>query len=241
MIKALDQVTDCPVTVKIRTGIKDNKPNAHKLIPRLRDLGVNLVTLHGRSRQQRYTKLADWDYISSCADTLKTIDTTTTQMFGNGDILSHIEYYKHIQDLANIDGIMIGRGALIKPWIFTEIKERRIWDISSSERFDMLKKYANFGLEHWGSDTLGINTTRRFMCEQMSFLHRYIPAGILEVLPQKMNDRPLAYFGRNELETLMASTNASDWVKLTERILGPAPEDFKFTPKHKSNSYDTQG
>lgn len=53
---------------------------------------------------------------------------------------------------------MIGRGALIKPWIFQEIKEKTLLDPSSSERFDYLKKYVNYGLEHWGSDTKVICT-----------------------------------------------------------------------------------
>ena len=135
---------------------------------------------------------------------------------------------------------MIGRGALIKPWIFQEIKERRTIDISSSERFDLLKKFANYGLEYWGSDNVvsidvinfkGLDHTRRYLLEWLSFSCRYIPVGLLEVLPQKMNDRPPPFVGRDDLETLMASSSASDWIKLTERILGPTPDSFIFVPK----------
>jgi len=73
--------------------------------------------------------------------------------------------------------------------------------------------------------------------EWLSFLHRYIPVGLLEVLPQKINARPPPFFGRNDLETLMASTNCADWVKISEMLLGPVPANFHFLPKHKANSY----
>jgi len=57
------------------------------------------------------------------------------------------------------------------------------------------------------------------------------------VLPQKINERPPAYFGRNDLETLMASNQSTDWVKLSEMLLGPTPNKFDFLPKHRSNAY----
>eukprot|EP00937_MAST-01D_sp_MAST-1D-sp2_P005025 g5025.t1 len=132
---------------------------------------------------------------------------------------------------------MIGRGALIKPWLCTEIKERRDWDISSSERFDMLRDFVRFGLEHWGSDAHGVGVTRRYLLEWLSFLCRYVPAGLLERLPQRMNQKPPAYAGRDELETLMASSRCADWVRISEMLLGPVEEGFRFEPKHKSSSY----
>ncbi|XP_006002747.1 tRNA-dihydrouridine(47) synthase [NAD(P)(+)]-like isoform X2 [Latimeria chalumnae] len=230
IVKGMNSVLDVPLTVKLRTGVQERTNIAHKLIPDLRNWGVSLVTLHGRSREQRYTKLADWDYIDYCSKVAQPMS-----LFGNGDILSFEDANRAKQ--TGVSGIMIARGALIKPWLFTEIKERRHWDISSSERFDILKNFTNYGLEHWGSDTQGVEKTRKFLLEWLSFLCRYIPVGVLEHVPQKINERPPYYLGRNYLETLMASQNIVDWIKISEMLLGPVPQNFIFLPKHKANSY----
>ncbi|KAI9315389.1 hypothetical protein BX666DRAFT_1962279 [Dichotomocladium elegans] len=232
MLRGMRRMLDVPVTVKFRTGVKQNVLTNHKLIPIFEDLGISLGTIHGRSRQQRYQKLADWSYIREVKQLAKTMP-----IYGNGDVLSYEDYNKHKEE-TGVDGIMIGRGALIKPWLFDEIKTQRHWDISSRERFDILKRFCDYGLEHWGSDSQGVNTTRRFLLEWQSFLYRYIPVGLLEVLPQHINERAPPFVGRDELETLMASPRASDWIKLSERLLGPAPEDFVFVPKHKANSFE---
>ena len=88
-----------------------------------------------------------------------------------------------------------------------------------------------------------------------------MPIGLLEQLPGKINDRPPVYKGRDELglhslnsiwqliyilariptETLLSSPDSRDWVKISEMFLGPAPEAWAFLPKHKSNSYESQG
>ncbi|CAE6492764.1 unnamed protein product [Rhizoctonia solani] len=241
---------EVPLTIKVRTGIKDGRNTSHKLMPRLARWGVNAFTIHGRTRQQRYTKFADWDYIKECVETLRTStedeDLPTIPVFGGGDVYSAEQYWANVEQ-TGVDGIMVGRGALIKPWIFTEIAERREWDISSRERLDMIRQYAEYGLNHWGSDTVGVNNTRRFLCEALSFTYRYIPIGLLERLPGKINERPPAYRGRDELgewcqvaQCLLASNKSSDWVRISEMFLGPAPEGWTFTPKHKSNAQGSE-
>ncbi|XP_070272006.1 tRNA-dihydrouridine(47) synthase [NAD(P)(+)]-like isoform X3 [Myotis yumanensis] len=230
IVRGMDQVLDVPLTVKIRTGVQERVNLAHRLLPKLRDWGAALVTLHGRSREQRYTKLADWQYIKQCVAA-----ASPMPLFGNGDILSYEDANCAMQ--TGVTGIMIARGALLKPWLFTEIKEQRHWDISSSERLDILRDFTNYGLEHWGSDTQGVEKTRRFLLEWLSFLCRYVPVGLLERLPQRINERPPYYLGRDYLETLMASQRAADWIRISEMLLGPVPPNFVFVPKHKANAY----
>uniref|UniRef100_A0A452FI04 tRNA-dihydrouridine(47) synthase [NAD(P)(+)] n=1 Tax=Capra hircus TaxID=9925 RepID=A0A452FI04_CAPHI len=230
IVRGMNQVLDVPLTVKLRTGVQERVNLAHRLLPDLRDWGAALVTLHGRSREQRYTKLADWQYIEQCVAA-----ASPMPLFGNGDILSYEDANRALQ--TGVAGVMIARGALLKPWLFTEIKEQRHWDISSSERLDILRDFTHYGLEHWGSDTQGVEKTRRFLLEWLSFLCRYVPVGLLERLPQRINERPPYYLGRDYLETLMASQKAADWIRISEMLLGPVPPNFVFLPKHKANAY----
>lgn len=243
MLTGMNAVSgEIPITAKIRMGTKDGKPNADKLIKRLTQgspdgsegpAGVAAITLHGRSRAQRYTRSADWSYISECAALIKRLQerddekADTVQeadprdlansgkvyFLGNGDCYSHEDYNRHLEE-ARVDSVMIGRGALIKPWIFEEIEAGQHLDKSASERLSYVEKFTRYGLETWGSDEVGVGTTRRFLLEWLSFAYRYVPVGILEHLPPSIQDRPPAYKGRNELETLLSSDNYKDWIKI---------------------------
>lgn len=237
---------EIPVTVKIRTGTKDHSPSAYKLAERLvlggyesnvLDMGppgVAAITLHGRSRQQRYTRKADWGYIAECSALIKRLNEQTSDVtdtvrepdartqpnggkvffLGNGDCYSQEDYNDHIKN-AGVDSVMIARGALIKPWIFEEVHSGQYIDKSASERLSLVERFARYGMETWGSDEFGIGTTRRFLLEWLSFTYRYVPIGLLEYLPPDIQDRPPAWKGRSELETLLGSDNYKDWIKIT--------------------------
>ena len=250
MLRGMNTVSgSTPVTVKIRMGTKDKQPTAQKLVDRLilgsehhrgDTCGVAAITLHGRSRQQRYTRSADWEYINDTAKLISDLkakaDTLTDTVhepeerdqpnphkgsrssnkvffIGNGDAYSHTHYNNHFEQ-PGVDGVMLARGALIKPWLFEEISSNQYLDKSSSERLTYIEKFCRYGLEAWGSDEIGVGQTRRFLLEWLSFACRYVPIGLLEVLPPNIQERPPRYRGRDELETLMASDNYQDWVKI---------------------------
>jgi tRNA-dihydrouridine synthase 3 len=271
-----------PMTLKLRTGWSNDKPMAHSLLKkiplwniefgqdRLGGPAIQAVTIHGRSRLQRYKNLADWDFIRGCSRDQQTIcnellvsssttDSTTTSsttnatpfnetdrpvpraaVIGNGDVYSFTDWNRELAS-GELDTCMLARGALIKPWLPKEIKEQRHWDISATERLDVMKDFVKYGLDYWGSDESGVSRCRRFMLEWLSFLYRYIPIGLLERMPHQMNERPPRFFGRNDLETMLASNNSLDWVALTTMAGLPPPKaDYKFTPKHRANAYSAE-
>lgn len=250
MLRGMNSVSgEVPITVKIRMGTKDGRPTAIKLTDRLAyggsdaqelglgGAGIAAITLHGRSRQQRYTRSADWEYIAECATVIKAYNEKNAQLrdtvheidprnmspsskaeptvyfLGNGDCYSHVDYFEHLEK-SKVDSVMLGRGALIKPWIFEEIAGGCYLDKSATERLAYVEKYARYGLETWGSDERGIGTTRRFLLEWLSFAYRYVPLGILEHLPPRLQDRPPAWRGRDDLETLLGSDDYKDWIKI---------------------------
>jgi tRNA-dihydrouridine synthase len=86
---------------------------AHTLVPLVRSWGAQALTLHGRTRQQRYSRQADWDYIAQCAAAAPGL-----QLVGNGDVFSYRHWNEHMAG-GGLASCMVARGALIKPWLFT--------------------------------------------------------------------------------------------------------------------------
>lgn len=103
IVNSMNGVLDIPLTCKMRAGIESKKNTAHTILPQLRDLGVSLVTVHGRSREARYTKSPDWNYIEECAK-----HASPMPLFGNGDVMSYEDYNAHMEN-KSVSGIMIGR------------------------------------------------------------------------------------------------------------------------------------
>jgi tRNA-dihydrouridine synthase 3 len=228
LVTAMSQTSQVPITVKVRIGRDWDHPITHSQIaPVVHQWGASALTVHGRSKEQRYRNEANWDYIEKCADACK------LPLIGNGDVYNFEEAEAHLAS-GKVSSLMLARGAITKPWLFTEIKERRHWDISSSERFDILKEFTHNGLEHWGSDAQGVEKTRYFLLNWMSLLSRYIPVGLLERVPIRIGQKAPQFIGRNDLETLMGSSKIDDMISISSMLLGPPPANFKFEPKHKA-------
>lgn len=111
------KTTRLPVTVKTRLGWNEENKNIVEITERLQDVGIQAISIHGRTKDQLYKGDADWVTISK----VKENPRITIPVFGNGDINS-AEKAAFIRKTYPVDGIMIGRAAIGYPWIFREIK-----------------------------------------------------------------------------------------------------------------------
>ncbi|MCB0280237.1 MAG: tRNA-dihydrouridine synthase family protein, partial [Calditrichaeota bacterium] len=116
LAEAVVPAVSIPVTVKMRIGWDSKSIIVEDAVKILRDAGVQIVTIHGRTRSQMYKGESDWNWIKKAK--LAAPDLT---IFGNGDITTP-EFAKQVLVETGVDGIMIGRGAINNPWIFNEIK-----------------------------------------------------------------------------------------------------------------------
>lgn len=138
----VDTAQHLPITVKLRIGAQDfsnklaevpveRRGTIHKdILPHLSELGVSAATIHGRSHRQRYLRAADWQYIAHCGALLA---EHNIPLIGNGDIYNWEEAQQHFEH-DHVTALMIARSALIKPWLFREIKEQRHIDYSATQR-----------------------------------------------------------------------------------------------------------
>lgn len=160
MTKEIVEATDLPVTVKTRLGWDDNSKHIVEVAERLQDVGIQGISIHGRTRKQMYKGDADWNLIAD----VKNNSRMHIPVFGNGDVDTP-EKAKEKKDNYGVDGIMIGRGAIGYPWIFNEIKHylktgEHLPKPTMKERLDLCREHLEFSLK-WKGDILGVVETRR--------------------------------------------------------------------------------
>jgi nifR3 family TIM-barrel protein len=160
LTSAVVKSTSLPVTVKTRLGWDHDSINIMDVALRLQDVGVQALSIHGRTRCQLYKGEADWTHIAQ----VKNNPRIRIPIFGNGDIDSPeraVEY----KDRYGVDGIMIGRAAIGYPWIFREIRHfmetgEHLPSPTIAERIEVIKKHL-YGSVSWKGPVAGINEMKR--------------------------------------------------------------------------------
>ena len=117
LTEAVVKSTNKPVTVKTRLGWDDSTINIVEVAERLQDVGIQALSIHGRTRVQMYKGEADWSWIGR----VKENPRMHIPVFGNGDVDTPQRAIENRQRYG-VDGIMIGRASIGYPWIFREIK-----------------------------------------------------------------------------------------------------------------------
>jgi nifR3 family TIM-barrel protein len=160
--KAVVEAVHKPVTVKTRLGWDENSKIIVELAERLQDVGIQAITIHGRTRQQMYKGEADWTLIGE----VKSNPRMHIPVIGNGDITSGPRA-REAFDRYGVDAIMIGRASFGHPWIFREIRHylhtgEALPPLSVEERVRLAKRHFELSLSYKG-ERRGIFEMRRHL------------------------------------------------------------------------------
>lgn len=158
IVKAVVEASPVPVTVKIRAGWDENSINAVEMAKRAENAGASAITVHGRTRKQMYSPPVDRNII---AEVKKAV---SIPVIGNGDIIDEQSAAEMLEE-TNCDLIMVGRGALGCPWVFSQINaylehERIIPNPPVSERMRVMIKHIETLCQYKG-DYVGIREARK--------------------------------------------------------------------------------
>ncbi|WP_159468288.1 tRNA dihydrouridine synthase DusB [Dyadobacter sp. 3J3] len=174
MTEAVVKSTHLPVTVKTRLGWDESTKNVQEVAERLQDIGIQALSVHGRTRVQMYKGEADWTLISKIKDNPR----ITIPIFGNGDVDSPEKALEY-KNRFGVDGIMIGRATIGNPWIFNEIKHfvktgRRLAPPTLAERVAVCRRHLEFSIR-WKGPIAGVFEMRRHYTNYFKGLENFKP------------------------------------------------------------------
>ena len=160
MTAEIVKITNLPVTVKTRLGWDDNTKNIMEVAERLQDIGIQALSIHGRTRAQMYKGPAQWELIGK----VKSNPRITIPIFGNGDVDTPAKAAE-MRNRYGVDGVMIGRASIGNPWIFNEIKHfiktgEQLPLPSISQRVDTCVAHLNKSIA-WKGNVVGLLEMRR--------------------------------------------------------------------------------
>lgn len=162
IIKSVSDSISLPVTVKIRSGWDENSRDPITIALRCQDAGAKFLTLHARSRTQKYGGRANWDEIA------KVVESLEIPVIGNGDVKSG-EDAKRMKDHTKCAGIMIARGSHGNPWIFgvarnaLDGKEKPL-PPTVRDKYDVLEEHINYSLEFRENETITMRQIKKHLC-----------------------------------------------------------------------------
>lgn len=161
MAAEIVKAVSLPVTAKTRLGWTETDKPIMEAAERLQDVGIAALAIHGRTRDQLYSGPADWTLIGEVKNNPK----IQIPIIGNGDITS-AKKAKHLLEQTGVDALMIGRGSIGRPWLFSEIKHyletgELLAPPNVTEVVEILREQIRLNLEWKENELLGILMLRR--------------------------------------------------------------------------------